>query len=292
MSRAARWIVIAPFLVVLLAYGGASLAFYMKQAQWIHASPRDRSAGPQAYGLAGVEERISVAGTAESLGAWWLPAAPDSPAVLYLVGVGHNLGSAAPAIGALAAQGLSVLAIEYRGFGASDGRAVEAGLYRDATIAWGRLVERTPAAPSRSLYGHSIGGAVAIELAARVPGVAAIVTESTFTSMEETIMQSRIMRALPTAWLLDQRYESIERVGALAMPKLFLHGTADDFVPPEMSRRLFEAARAPKARAEVCGAGHSDTLSGSRAAQALVGRFLMAPGPLKPPAACLPRESA
>ena len=271
---------------------GASIAFHVKQAEWVHASPRDRRGGPEAYGLAGVEERVAVAGTGESFAAWWIPAAPEAPAVLYLLGVGHHLGTAAPALGALRAQGLSVLAIEYRGFGASDGRAVEAGLYRDATAAWRRLVERTPAAASRSLYGHSIGGAVAIELAAREPGVAAVVTESTFTSMEETILQSRIMRALPTAWLLDQRYESLSRVASLAMPKLFLHGDADEFVPPAMSRRLHAAAREPKTHAEVCGAGHSDTLAASPAAQALAGLFLRSPGPVASPTGCLPRGKA
>ena len=292
MTRGARWAAIALAALAALGYVGVSIAFHVKQGDWIHASPRDRRGGPTEHGLEGREERMAVPESGETFAAWWLPAEEAAPAVLYLVGVGHHLGSAAPALAALRAQGLSVLAIEYRGFGASDGRAREAGLYRDAEIAWQRLLALAPRAASHSLYGHSIGGAVALHLAGRVPTVAAVVTESTFTSMIDTMHQSRIMRMLPTRWLLAHRYPSLERVPALAVPKLFLHGDADEFVPPAMSRRLFEAAAPPRTLALVCGAGHSDALAASPQAQALVGRFLRSPGALASPPGCLPRKSA
>ncbi len=291
MKRWARWLAIALAVVAVIAYAGASIAFYVKQSFWIHDSPRDRVPEPAAYGLQGAELRIASAAPGEVIAAWWLPAsAPEAPAVLYLIGVGHHLGTAAPALSALRRQGLSVLAVEYRGFGRSDGQASEAVLYEDGAAAWEKLLALAPRAESYNLYGHSIGGAVAIELARDSRRrVAALVLESPFTSMADTIRQSRIMRALPTRMLLDQKYESLAKLAWVRAPMLVLHGEDDEFVPPRMGRAIAAGSSPPAFLAITCKAGHSDAFSGSPAAQSLVGKFIRSPGSIKPPSGCLAR---
>ncbi len=287
----ARWVAIVPAVAVILAYAGASIAFYARQASWIHESPRNRVSEPTSYGLRGTELRIGSAAPGAAIAAWWLPAeAPEAPAVLYLIGVGHHLGTAAPALAALRRQGLAVLAVEYRGFGRSDGRASEATLYEDGAAAWKILLALAPRAASYNLYGHSIGSAVAIELARDSQRrVAAVVLESPFTSMADTLRQSRIMMALPTRTLLDQKYESLAKLPQVRAPILVIHGDADEFVPPRMGRAIAAGASPPAPVALTCNAGHSDAFSGSPDAQALVGNFIRAPGSVQSPARCLPQ---
>lgn len=275
MKRLASRLAAALAVLAVLAYGGVSAAFALKQEEWIHASPRERASGP-APGLGGEEIRIATGSRGQTLAAWWMPASREAPAVLYLIGVGHTLRDESASMAVLGRAGLSVLAIEYRGFGLSDGTAAsEVTLYEDGFAAWDALRRLAPAAARRSIYGHSIGAAVAIEVASRRADVEALVLESTFTTMAEVILQSRIMRALPVRALLTQQYDSIGKLPRVAAPVLFIHGDADDFVPPRMSEALFAAARDPRGFVRVPGAGHTGAMAGSaqarRAATALLG---------------------
>ena len=113
---------------------------------------------------------------------WWIPARdPDAPALLYLHGTRWSLGRNLDRISRWREVGFAVLAIDYRGFGRSDGDLPsETGIYADAQAAWEHLRLRQPDARRRFLYGHSLGGAVAIDLATRNADVAALVVESTF----------------------------------------------------------------------------------------------------------------
>jgi len=137
----------------------------------------------------------------QNLHAWWWPAARrDAPSILYLHGVRWNLTGQAFRIEQLRAMGYSVLAIDYRGFGQSQGDLPsEASVYEDARAAWERFTQMQPDASKRLIYGHSLGGAVAIDLAAdltaqakkqqvEVP-VRGLVIESTFTSLGDAVAQ-------------------------------------------------------------------------------------------------------
>ena len=110
---------------------------------------------------------VSVGATVQRIHAWWWPTAPDAPAILYLHGSRWNLAGQLFRIEQLHEFGFSVLAIDYRGFGQSDGDLPsEKTVYEDARVAWQRLVELQPDPALRFIYGHSLGGAVAIDLAA------------------------------------------------------------------------------------------------------------------------------
>ncbi len=208
----------------------------------------------------------------QSLHGWWWPAAKkDAPAILYLHGVRWNLTGQLFRIEQLHAQGYSVLAIDYRGFGQSRGDLPsETSVYEDARIAWARFQVLQPDPGKRLIYGHSLGGAVAIDLAAELgqqaaarqlpPPVRGLVIESTFTSLGD-VAAAVANTSLPVRWLLSQKFDSIDKIADIHMPLLVVHGLDDRYVPPRFSQQLFDAAQEPKRLLLVPGASHNNSLS-------------------------------
>ena len=157
---------------VLSAAGCAYLD--VKQREWIFRAQRDVAAMPSDYGLKYEEVWLTVPGDREGarerVYAWWIPG-PDAqaPALLYLHGARWSLSNNLFRIQRLQRMGFAVLAIDYRGFGKSDGDLPsEQMAYEDARAAWQWLIARQPDPKRRFIYGHSLGGAVAIDLAASV----------------------------------------------------------------------------------------------------------------------------
>ena len=180
----------------------------------------------------------------------------------YLHGNEGNLAREVDRLQALRRLGLPILAIDYRGYGQSSGPPPsEAQLYEDAAAAWNHLTHVIGLEPTQLvIYGHSLGGAVAAELALRQPAACAIVLESTFTSMAD--MGRLRYPIFPIDWLLNQRFDTAERVARLLQPIVIVHGTRDDIVPVGMAEQLFVAAREPKRLLLVHG-GHEDALQNS-----------------------------
>jgi fermentation-respiration switch protein FrsA (DUF1100 family) len=165
--------------------------------------------------------------------------------------VSHRLGNVA----FLLRAGFQVLLFDYRGYGASSGRPSEQGLYRDAAAAWAHLIERKDAAGvPRVIFGRSLGGAVAVELATRVQAEGLIV-ESTFTSL---LSLARVSFPFPLP-PLPVKYDSLSKIRRLQMPLLVIHGERDALIPVSEGQALFEAAPEPKAWYIIAGAGHNDT---------------------------------
>ncbi|MBA3318353.1 MAG: alpha/beta hydrolase [Gemmatimonadales bacterium] len=172
----------------------------------------------------------------------------------------------------LRALGLSLFAFDYRGYGESEGLPTEAGLYRDADAAYRYLRDRLAVPPERIVvFGHSLGSAVAVELVSRVPA-AGLVLDGALTSVVERAQE--MFPYAPIRWIAASKYPSIERVGALTLPKLFLHARADEVIPFGYGRRLFEAAAPPKLFVELQG-GHGDAFEVDSAAYfGAIGRFV------------------
>ena len=194
--------------------------------------------------------------------AWFLPS-PDAnaPVVLYLHGARWNLTGSVTRIERWRKLGFSVFAVDYRGFGRSaDIAPTEAFAYQDAEAAWDHLARLAPGKP-RYIVGHSLGGAIAVELARRHPEASGLVLEATFTSVQDMIDTSP-WGFLPVGLILTQRFDALSKIGEVRMPVLIAHGTRDSIVPVQMSERLYEAARAPKKLLKVEGAGHHN-LSGA-----------------------------
>jgi fermentation-respiration switch protein FrsA (DUF1100 family) len=181
--------------------------------------------------------------------------------VLYLHGNGLNVGANVEHANRFHRLGLSVFLIDYRGYGQSQGDfPTESQVYEDAQLAWDYLVKKRGINPNQIyIYGHSLGGAIAIDLAVRHPEAAGLIVEGSFTSARAMVdFQSGVYRMFPIDLLLIQRFDSIAKVDRLQMPVLFIHGTADTIVPVEMSKKLFDSAPEPKQLYIVPDADHNN----------------------------------
>jgi uncharacterized protein len=201
-------------------------------------------------------------GATERVALWWLPH-PDraAPTLLYLHGTFRNLYRNHPKMEALRTAGFSVLAVDYRGWG--DSTAIvpsQQTILADADIAWAELVRRQPDPCKRVIYGHSLGGAVAVDLASRKQArldYAALAVESTFSSLVD-LAGSAVGPLGPIAvWLSGERFDSSAAIGRVDAPILMLHGQRDDTVPVALGRKLRDAAPPGVHWIEVPGGSHS-----------------------------------
>lgn len=196
------------------------------------------------------------------LDAWWIPAdVADRPTIFYLHGNDRNIshGHNVIAAGRLHSLGYNLLMVDYRGFGKSGGgKPSEAKVYEDAEAGWQYLIKTRGVRPQQAfIYGHSLGGAIGIDLAVRHPEAAGLITESTFTSLRA--MGELEYPYLPVNLLLNQRFESLQKISSLKIPVLLIHGTWDDKVPVRMSKQLYDAAPQPKSLILIEGGEHNNS---------------------------------
>lgn len=243
-----------------LAYKERELIFSIEPgtASWFSGLP----AGVQQLNI----PLQSNTSSSQYIHAWWWPAAQrGAPAALYLHGTRWNLTAQLRRITQLRELGFSVLAIDYRGFGESPGDLPsERTVYEDAQAAWQRLVQLQPDEQKRFIYGHSLGGAIAVDLAQRIgdgeqPKAAGLIIESTFTNMGDAA-QAVINTSLPVRWLLSEKFDSIDKIPHIAMPVLIVHGTDDKYVPDRFSQALYAAASKPKQLLLVPGGTHNNSM--------------------------------
>jgi len=203
----------------------------------------------------------SATGTTERLAIWWLPHPdPAAPTLLYLHGTFRNLYQNLRKIDPLRDAGFGIVAVDYRGWGDSTPIVPsEATINADAAIAWSELVRRQPDPVRRVIYGHSMGGAVAVTLASRLKArqdYGALVLESTFTRMPDVAAAAGFWGRMAAA-LTTLDFDSLSRIGGVDAPVWMLHGTADKTVPVELGRRLRDAAPPGVRWVEVPGGTHS-----------------------------------
>ncbi len=254
-----------PTSCAVLQYKERELVFRIEtgQASWFRGLPS---------GVQELDLRPHSFSDNQSLHAWWWPAKrANAPAILYLHGVRWNLTGQLFRIEQLHAMGYSVLAVDYRGFGRSRGDLPsEATVYEDARIAWERFAQLQPDAGKRLIFGHSLGGAVAVELAseltresqnngASVPA-RGLILESTFTSLGD-VAAAVANTSLPVRWLMSQKFDSLDKIKGVGLPVLLVHGLDDRFVPARFSQQLYEAAHQPKTLLLVPGATHNNSMS-------------------------------
>jgi fermentation-respiration switch protein FrsA (DUF1100 family) len=226
---------------------------------------------PEQLGVEG-QELFLTTEDGVRLHAFFLPAAGASRALLFLHGNAGNASHRLPNAAALARLGIHVLLPDYRGYGLSEGRPSEAGVYADARAGLAHLVGAVGVPEERIVvFGRSLGGAVAVDLA-RDRKLAGVILESTFTSASGVVRQSFGSLLAPLA---RGRFESDAKIGRIRSPLLFFHGDRDELIDFELGRALFEAAPEPKAFETIAGAGHNDTVQvGGQAYFARIGRFI------------------
>ena len=285
-SLALRLAVAAAVTGALLVGGAAALR--QEERQIVFRA--DRDAARWFSGLpAGVQEfelPVGSGAAVQHIHAWWWPAAQaDAPAVLYLHGARWNLTGQLFRIQQLRDFGFSVLAIDYRGFGKSDGDVPsESTTYQDARAAWDWLVAQRPDPAKRFIYGHSLGGAVAVDLAAALSGdtsaavptttarpgqaltatrsgapAGGLIIESTFTTLVD-MAKEFTYPWLPIGLLMSQKFDSVSKMANVRMPVLVVHGAGDRYVPARFGEALYAAATGPKKLLLVDGASHNNSM--------------------------------
>jgi fermentation-respiration switch protein FrsA (DUF1100 family) len=178
--------------------------------------------------------------------------------LLWFHGNAENIGYGLAQMRVLATIGTNIFAVDYRGYGKSEGKPDEAGLYEDADAAYDYLLnQRHFRAQDIIIYGHSLGGAVAVNLASRRP-CGGLIVQSSFTSARA---MARRMFSLPLIeYVVKSRFDSLQKIRDVHVPILIVHGTRDEVAPFEMGQQLFAAAHEPKRFFPIAGAGHNDVL--------------------------------
>lgn len=207
---------------------------------------------PQEYGLNYEDAWLPIPDTdGDRLHGWWLPApegldeAPTQPSVVLLLhGNGFNIGANLSQARVFHQLGHPVFMVDYRGYGQSSGPfATEQQVYADAQIALDYLVRDRGIPPQHIIvFGHSLGGAITIELATHNPDLAALIIQGSFTSLRDMIDYDGIYGWLPLDLIVRQFFDSFQKVPTLKMPLFFVHGDGDRRVPSCMSERLYDVA--------------------------------------------------
>lgn len=191
----------------------------------------------------------------ERINGWYFPVNDSARTVLFCHGNAGNISHRLETVEMFTKLGVNVFLFDYRGYGLSDGFPTEENVYADAEVAYHWLCGEKSVAPERIIiFGRSLGGAVAIELASRVP-CAGLIVESSFTSAIE--MGRRMFPYLPIGFLIRYRFDSVSKINRLDCPILVVHSPEDDLIPFEMGRRLYDNAGQPKCFIPITG-GHND----------------------------------
>jgi fermentation-respiration switch protein FrsA (DUF1100 family) len=241
-------------IVAIVLYGAAVLVMYVAQRRFIYF-PDPARTSPGAAGLPDVVERIIATPDGEKIIAWYGKAKPGEPTLLYFHGNGGALELRNERIRKYLDRGRGMFMMSYRGYSGSTGSPSEAANVADAKLAYDALVKEGVHPADIILYGESLGTGIAIQVAAEKT-VAGVILDSPYTSIAERAAE--LYPWLPVRLLLKDRYDSIRYIGDVHAPIFILHGEADDVVPVEMGRRLFEAANLPKEIKTLPGAGHDD----------------------------------
>lgn len=253
-----------------IAYLGICISLWFGQNRLIFVPSAQMEGSPADVGLSYQDIWLPVTNhqsPTEKIHAWWIPSASinqkNGKVLLYLHGNGGNISSNIGRAKRYQKLGFSVLLVDYRGYGRSVGAfPTEASVYQDAQTAWNYLVQERKIAPENIfIYGHSLGGAIAIELASRQPQASGVIVESTFTSLEDMATLDPRYRFFPISLVLHQRFDSLAKLPRLQMPILLIHGKQDSTVPAEMSQTLFEAATVPKKLLLIPEADHNNVSS-------------------------------
>jgi len=211
------------------------------------------AATPDVYQLSFEDVYIQTAADIKLHG-WFVNAPQAKSTLLFFHGNAGNIGDRLGKILFFHQLGLNVLIIDYRGYGKSEGKPTEEGMYQDALAAYSYLIEDRGINPQNVvIYGASLGGTAAVDLASQRQA-GALIVDSSFSNAVD--MAKKIYPFIPS-FLINIKLDSLNKIENVAIPKLFIHSVDDQLVPIELGKKLYNAASEPKKFFEVSG-GHND----------------------------------
>jgi uncharacterized protein len=258
-----KWYALA---LIAIAFMAGCTSLHEKQGDWIFSPVRANGGtwGNSAQTARAMEDvwidfKSVNTGSDVKLHALWHAAKfPNAPILLYLHGARWNVTGSAFRINRMQEMGFNVLALDYRGFGKTSLETPsEDNAYEDAKAAWNWLGKKYPNA-ARYIFGHSLGGTIAIDLALQVNDEKGTIVEGTFTSVPD-VFRTMKWGWLPITSFITQRFEAVNKVARIGSPLLVVHGSEDSTIQPALGKKLFDAAAEPKRFLLVQGGSHHNT---------------------------------
>jgi fermentation-respiration switch protein FrsA (DUF1100 family) len=238
---------------VVSIYVAALLTLFFAQRRFIYFPP-DTGGAAADFGLPGARTVTVTTSDGQTIAAWFQAGRSDKPLYLFFHGNGGSLVNKAAWFAEVVADGSGFLAIDYRGYGSSTGTPSEEGLLRDGEAAFVEAQQLGHGRQPIVVVGESLGTAVAVSVAANHP-VKALVLDSAFSAASDIAAAKYWM--FPVRMLMRDPFRSIDRIGDVKAPILFLHAAGDAVVPIAFARKLFDKAVTAKTFIEVPGDGHT-----------------------------------
>ncbi|MCA9408062.1 MAG: alpha/beta hydrolase [Candidatus Omnitrophica bacterium] len=189
---------------------------------------------------------------------WYIKKDDNVPTLLFFHGNAGNIGGRLGKILHFYDMGVNVFIIDYRGFGKSEGKPTEKGIYQDAIVAYDYLKNRKDVDPKKIfVYGASLGGVVAVDLALQRP-LAALIIDSSFSSAKD---MAKFYYPFIPSFLVSIKMDSERKIKDISVPKLIIHSAHDETVPFALGEKLYRAAKEPKEFLMTSGShinGHTD----------------------------------
>ncbi len=231
-----------------------NLVSYFMQPGMVFFPIREVLENPRQWGLEYEQVAITTQDKLQ-LSAWYIPSDKSEYVFVFFHGNAGNMSHRRETVENFHELGVSVLIFDYRGYGESEGKISETGLYLDAQAVWQYLTEiRKIDSNKIIIFGRSLGGAVAADLALKVDA-AGLVLESTFSSIRD--MANRVLPIISFALIKRYDFNTLNKIPNIGMPKLFMHSQDDALVPYALGKKLFLAANEPKWMFTMQG-GHND----------------------------------
>jgi len=240
--------------VLFIAYWGLGLTLYFRQSSFLYAPLREVPYTPAELEL-DFEQVAFATSDGLKLTGWYISNDDSEFTLLFCHGNGGNMTHRLDSINLFYNLGLSCFIFDYRGYGASGGKPSEEGTYLDAAAAYKWLRQEKKIPPKNIiLFGRSLGGSIAAQLAANVQ-VRALIVESAFTSYVD--VGKKFYPYMPVGWFARFSYRTIDYLRSVHCPVMIVHSRGDEVIPFEFGLELYEAASEPKEFVEISGS-HND----------------------------------
>lgn len=242
------------FVVLFVAYWGLGTILYFMQPIFLYCPVQEISNTPDELGM-DFEDVVFKTGDGLHLNGWYIPAENSQFTVLFCHGNGGNIMHRLDSINIFYNLGLNCFVFDYRGYGSSEGKPGEEGTYLDVEAAYEWLTKEKKISPNDIIiFGRSLGGSIATQLASKVQARALII-ESTFTSYVD--IGRKFYPYMPVRWFARFSYRTIDYIKDVHCPVMIIHSKSDDVIPFEFGLELYEVANEPKEFVEIFGS-HND----------------------------------